>query len=90
MDEFSSNFPIDFLGQEWYLIVSIPDLCPFSYFDALFGGEKKSNTILMASTLFLWSHKYFVISNFDQNYVSARYLFKQILFVLYCIFVTQK
>ena len=37
---------------------------------------KKSNKILVALALFLWSHKYFVISNFDQNCVSACYLFK--------------
>ena len=34
--------------------------------DTLLGG-KKSNNILMALNLFLWSHKYFVISIFDQN-----------------------
>ena len=27
---------------------------------------KKSHKIVMALTLFLWSHKYFVISNIDQ------------------------
>ena len=26
-------FPCDILGQVWYLIVSIPDLCHLSYFD---------------------------------------------------------
>ena len=26
------TFPIGILGQVWCLIVSIPDLCPFSYF----------------------------------------------------------
>ena len=26
-------FPIGILGQVWYLIVSIPDLCPLSYFE---------------------------------------------------------
>ena len=26
------HFPIGILGQVWYLIVSIPDLCPLSYF----------------------------------------------------------
>ena len=26
------TFPIDILGQVWYLIVSIPDLCPLSFF----------------------------------------------------------
>ena len=27
-----SNFPIGILGQVWYLIVSIPDLCTLTYF----------------------------------------------------------
>ena len=27
------HFPIGILGQVWYLIVSIPDLCPLSSFD---------------------------------------------------------
>ena len=26
------NFPIDILGQVWYLIVSIPNLCTLTYF----------------------------------------------------------
>ena len=30
----SCHFPIGILGQVWCLIVSIPDLCPFSYFNA--------------------------------------------------------
>ena len=29
------HFPIGILGQVWFLIVSIPDLCPISYFDCL-------------------------------------------------------
>ena len=28
----SCDFPIGILGQVWCLIVSIPDLCPLSYF----------------------------------------------------------
>ena len=27
------TFPCSILGQEWYLIVSIPDLCRLSYYD---------------------------------------------------------
>ena len=27
------HFPIGILGQVWYLIVSIPDLCTLTYFD---------------------------------------------------------
>ena len=29
------TFPFGILGQVWYLIVSIPDLCPLSYFHTL-------------------------------------------------------
>ena len=43
--------------------------------DTLFGGEK-SNKILMALALFLWSHNYFVISISNQMCVSACYIFK--------------
>ena len=32
MDCVFVNFPCDILGQVWYLIVSIPDLCRLSYF----------------------------------------------------------
>ena len=28
----SLSLPIGILGQVWYLIVSIPDLCPLTYF----------------------------------------------------------
>ena len=30
------HFPIGILGQVWYLIVSIPDLCNLTYFDKFF------------------------------------------------------
>ena len=30
------TFPCGVLGQVWYLIVSIPDLCLLSYFDSHF------------------------------------------------------
>ena len=29
------HFPIGILGQVWYLIVSIPDLCTFTYFEQM-------------------------------------------------------
>ena len=32
------TFPCGILGQVWYLIVSFPDLCPLSYFDAKKSG----------------------------------------------------
>ena len=31
--EIRSRTHVMFLGQVWYLIVSIPDLCPLSYFE---------------------------------------------------------
>ena len=38
-------FPIGILGQVWYLIVSIPDLCPLSYFvsSALVNSAEQSD-----------------------------------------------
>ena len=30
--EFVSIYPLVSIGQAWYLIVSIPDLCTFTYF----------------------------------------------------------
>ena len=30
------TFPCGILGQVWYLILPIPDLCPLSYFDGWF------------------------------------------------------
>ena len=32
---FFVTFPCGILGQVWYLIVSIPDPCPLSYFNVL-------------------------------------------------------
>ena len=31
-------FPIGILGQVWYLIVSIPDLCTFTYLSYIIDG----------------------------------------------------
>ena len=33
------HFPIGILGQMWFLIVSIPDLCPLSYLDCPTGRQ---------------------------------------------------
>ena len=35
-------FPYGVLGQEWYLIVSIPDLCSLPYFDKVFYKPKNN------------------------------------------------
>ena len=34
------TFPCSIMGQVWYLIVSIPDLCPLSYHSVLYMLEK--------------------------------------------------
>ena len=35
------HFPIGILGQVWYLIVSIPDLCTLTYFNATWIASKR-------------------------------------------------
>ena len=39
------HFPIGILGQVWYLIVSIPDLCTITYFYTVEQNEERTNTI---------------------------------------------
>ena len=36
-------FPYGILGQVWYLIVSIPDLCRLSYFGGLNSQDEQAN-----------------------------------------------
>ena len=45
-----SHFPIGILGQVWYLIVSIPDLCTLTYFyvprcESLIGCVRGTNAL---------------------------------------------
>ena len=40
------HFPIGILGQVWYLIVSIPDLCTITYFYFQFLTNKNKSTFL--------------------------------------------
>ena len=49
------HFPIGILGQVWYLIVSIPDLCPLSYLSSHCLSNGHSHQILL-STLFVKLH----------------------------------
>ena len=37
------TFPIGILGQVWFLIVSIPDLCTLTYFDMCAHRRLRSN-----------------------------------------------
>ena len=39
------HFPIGILGQVWYLIVSIPDLCILTYFARIINLKKQYKTI---------------------------------------------
>ena len=40
-----ATFPCGTLGQVWYLIVSIPDLCQLSYFDPKFVNSRKTGGV---------------------------------------------
>ena len=44
------HFPIGILGQMWYLIVPIPDICTLTYFAAI-AWHKACNTSLHAVIL---------------------------------------
>ena len=48
------TFPIGILGQVWYLIVSLPDLCPLSYFVG-------QSTYYYFNVLFLFLNAIFVV-----------------------------
>ena len=37
------TFPCGILGQVWYLIVSIPDLCRLSYFETIVGDARRKS-----------------------------------------------
>ena len=42
-------FPCDVLGQVWFLIVSIPDLCLLPYFNFLINSSKQITDLLAAT-----------------------------------------
>ena len=48
------HFPIGILGQVWYLIVSIPDLCNLTYFKDIALGIRELVTLLLLS---FWFHE---------------------------------
>ena len=45
---------IGILGQVWYLIVSIPDLCPLSYFNTTVAQGFKTGMVTLHSNIRLW------------------------------------
>ena len=47
------TFPCGILGQVWCLIVSIPDLCPLSYFDKKIGKEVFKDLVIIGIEVIL-------------------------------------
>ena len=60
------HFPIGILGQVWYLIVSIPDLCTFTYFY----GE--NSDFLISESLLKMSFPLVCFWHFIISYLSLR------------------
>ena len=63
------HFPIGILGQVWYLIVSIPDLCNLTYLDDMQLSETKIHSPYKLSNL-LCQHKtvyFFVVLFIDKQ-----------------------
>ena len=58
------HFPIGILGQVWYLIVSIPDLCTLTFFEssARIDGYDYQNKDTPKKTLPLWRNKSVIFS----------------------------
>ena len=52
-------FPIGILGQVWYLIVSIPDLCTFTYF----APDITKNTVILSSYSPLNEGHFIILAN---------------------------
>ena len=50
-------FPIGILGQVWFLIVSIPDLCPLTYFE-IPPNTKKTNDMVESFHMYFNAHFY--------------------------------
>ena len=53
------NFPCGILGQVWYLIVSIPDLCHLSYLDIIRCSEQKTKVLIR--------HNYFILLSLQKK-----------------------
>ena len=49
------HFPIGILGQVWYLIVSIPDLCTITYFASAEGNRVDPDQIAPVGVVWSWT-----------------------------------
>ena len=67
------HFPIGILGQVWYLIVSIPDLCTFPYF------EWKSSKYRMWTTQLRGVNSQISYSPFKSQFFSKMLLIRKVL-----------
>ena len=63
----SSHFPIGILGQVWYLIVSIPDLCTITYFYHLCSLSHSLHTWSLITIGRLTLEIYFFKMQMDDN-----------------------
>ena len=58
-------FPIGILGQMWYLIVSIPDLCPLSYFNDASDIERIDSQLCHYTTLTIFSTNFVMFTDVE-------------------------
>ena len=71
------HFPIGILGQVWYLIVSIPDLCTITYFSKLrnhiltYKLYGNFNTILSWNVRLLW-HVWGIFTGYHAMWAAVR------------------
>ena len=67
------HFPIGILGQVWYLIVSIPDLCTLTYFKGkglFIENEHVISSVRLLNTI-IWAFLWWTIESGDIFYFSV-------------------
>ena len=65
------HFPIGILGQVWYLIVSIPDLCTITYFYTYYSHSTEIGTIKNWKMIFLDKHAFDVRDMFVTSMIAC-------------------
>ena len=58
------HFPIRILGQVWYLIVSIPDLCNLTYFFFIMVGNLPSHWYPGSGVVRTWLYRFLIFAPF--------------------------